>query len=170
MRDAASGIGGRDRLMEDSRGLLWRRDGFGVKRNVAEQQIGLGRLKEVDAVQFARHVARERENRRMIAARFIKAGDEMRAAWAGRAGAYSQPACELSLAGSGEHRSFLVADADPFDAASANCVGERIERVTDQSENVLDTDLLEHVDQNVCDCLGHLQLLSASLYDSAEDP
>jgi hypothetical protein len=44
----------------------------------------------------------------------------------------------------------------------ANCVGERIKRVTNQSENVLDPDLFEHANQKTCDGLGHPRLLLRS--------
>jgi hypothetical protein len=159
MGDAAAGIGGRNRLMNDGRRLR-RRKWFRIERDVAEQQIGLGGLDEVGAVHLARHVARERQDRRVVAARFIEAGDQMRAAGAGGAGADREPAGKLGLAGGGKRRAFLVADADPFDVAAANRVGERIERVADQSENVLDPDLLEHADQYVRDRLGHLRLLN----------
>src|SRR5260370_909531 len=131
-----------------------------VKRDVAEQQVGLGRLDEVGTLQLARHVAREREDRRMVAARFIEAGDEMRAAGTGRTGTYGEAAGELGLAGGGERRAFLVADADPRDVAAANRIGERIERVADQSEDVLDPDLFKHANQDACYRLGHLRLLA----------
>ena len=159
MGDAASRIGGRDRLMNDGRRLRRGGNGFGVERNVAEQQIRLGRLDEVGAVHLARHVAGQRQNRRVIAARLIEAGDEMSAAGPGRAGADPEPAGKLGLAGGGERRSLLVADADPFDIAAADRVGERIERVADQCENMLDSNLLEHADQDVRDCPGHMCLL-----------
>jgi hypothetical protein len=42
-----------------------------------------------------------------------------------------------------------VADADPFDFAVANSVGERIERVANEAEYVRDANLLEHVDQSI---------------------
>ena len=48
-----------------------------------------------------------------------------------------------------------MADADPFDVAAANGVGERIQRVADQSENVLDPDLLERADQDIRNRPGH---------------
>src|SRR5713226_2185058 len=67
---------------------------------------------------------------------------------------------ELGLAGGGERRAFLVADADPFDVAAANRIGERIERVADQSEDVLDPDLFEHANQDACYRLGHRRLLA----------
>src|SRR4029077_9113768 len=118
MRDAAPGISGGDRLMENRRCLLRRGDGLSVNRNIAEQEIRLGRLEEVGAAQFAWHVAGERENRRMITARLIEASDQVRAARTGRAGAYPKPARELGLAGGGECRALLMADADPFDATA----------------------------------------------------
>ena len=63
----------------------------------------------------------------MIAAGFIKAGDEMSAARAGCARADREPAGQLGLAGSGQRGSLLVADADPFNVAAANRIRERIE-------------------------------------------
>jgi hypothetical protein len=87
-----------------------------------------------------------------------KTRDTMRAAGAGRAGAYRQPAGELGPAGCGEGCSFLVADADPFDFASADGIGERIERVADQSEDMFDPNLLENTNEHVCDRFGHRHL------------
>jgi hypothetical protein len=83
----------------------------------------------------------------------------MSAAWAGRTGADRKPARELGLAGGSERCAFLVADADPFNVAAANRIGEWIERVADQSEDMLDSDLFERADQKVRYCLGHLRLL-----------
>ena len=91
----------------------------------------------------------------MIAARFIEAGNEMGAAWTGRTATYREPSGELGLARSGKRGAFFVANADPLDVAAANRVGERIKRVADQSENVLDSDLLERADQNIRHCLRH---------------
>jgi hypothetical protein len=98
----------------------------------------------------------------VIAARLIETGDEMRAAGAGGAGAHRKPAGKLGLTGGRKRRAFLVTDADPLDVASPNRVGERIERIADQSENMLDTDLPEHIDQYVRHRLGHLRLLQFS--------
>ena len=80
----------------------------------------------------------------MVAACFVEAGDEMGAAWTGRTGTHSEAARELRLARCGECRPFLVANADPFNVAAANRIGKWIERVADQCENVLDSDLFEH--------------------------
>src|SRR5712672_4024678 len=108
----------------------------------------------------ARHVAREREDRRVVAARFIEASDEMRAAGTGRTSTYGQAAGELGLAGGRERRAVFVTDADPFYVAAANRVSQRIKRVANQCENVLDSDLFEHADQDVCYRLGHPRLLA----------
>ena len=83
MRDAAAGIGGGDGLMDDGRRLRGRGNGLGIERDITEQHVGICRLKIVDTLQLARHVAGERKNRRVIATCFIKAGDEMRAAGSG---------------------------------------------------------------------------------------
>ena len=79
----------------------------------------------------------------------------MRAAGTGGAGAHRELAGELGLAGGGQRRSFLMADADPFDAASPDRVGERVRGVADQSENMPDSDLFEHPDQEVGNRLRH---------------
>ncbi len=52
-----------------------------------------------------------------------------------------------SIASGGERPALFVPHADPFDLAVANRVGERVERTTDQTENVPDADLLEDADQ-----------------------
>ena len=98
-------------------------------------------------LQLARHLAGERQHRRVVAARLVEPGDQMGAARAGRAGADAEPAGELGLAGGGQRRAFLMTDADPFDLAAPDRVGERIERVADQSEDMFDADLLEHANQ-----------------------
>jgi hypothetical protein len=49
--------------------------------------------------------------------------------------------------------------ADPFDLASSNRVGERIQGVADQSKYMLDPDLFEHAHHNLSYCLGHLPFL-----------
>jgi len=84
----------------------------------------------------------------------------MRAAGTGRTSTYGQAAGELGLAGGRERRAFFVTDADPFYVAAANRVSQRIKRVANQCENVLDSDLFEHADQDVCYRLGHPRLLA----------
>src|SRR5580700_3703663 len=83
----------------------------------------------------------------------------MRAAGARGAGANPEPAGKLGLPGGGKGCAFLVADADPFYIAAADRVGERVERVADQSEDMLDPELLERADENVRNRLRHLCLL-----------
>jgi len=147
MRDARSGIGGRDRLMNDCRRLRRRRDGFGVERYVAKQEIGFGGLDEIGAVHLPRHVAGQRQHGCVVAARFVEACDQMVAAGAGGAGANPELAGELGLTGGGQRRPFLVADTDPFDLASPHSIGQRIEGIADQAEYLSDADLFEHADQ-----------------------
>src|SRR6202022_3569151 len=93
------------------------------------------------------HVAGQREHGCVVAARFIKPRHQVVAARAGGAGAYPKPAGELGLAGGGQCRAFLVTDADPFDLASPYRVGQRIEGIPDQSEDMPDTDLFDHAAQ-----------------------
>src|SRR5271169_4335100 len=42
-------------------------------------------------------------------------------------------------------------------------IGQRIERVADQSKNLLDADALKHTDQGLRDCLSHVFLLCGSM-------
>jgi hypothetical protein len=46
-----------------------------------------------------------------------------------------------------------MADADPFNFAVANGVGDRIKRIADKPEYLPDTNLFEHVDQSTGDSL-----------------
>jgi hypothetical protein len=46
-----------------------------------------------------------------------------------------------------------------FDALSESGQANGLCLQRDQSEDTLDSDLLEHIDQGVRDCLGHLHLL-----------
>jgi hypothetical protein len=79
---------------------------------------------------------------------------------AGRAGTDCEATAQLGLAGHSECRSFLVADTDPLDLAASDGVGKRVERVADQAEYLLDPAQFKHADQNVCNCLCHLSLLT----------
>ena len=65
----------------------------------------------------------------MVATGLIEAGDEMGAAGPGRSATDAEPTGELCLARGRERGPFFVADADPFDLAVADSVGERIKRV-----------------------------------------
>ena len=65
----------------------------------------------------------------------------MRAPGSGCSGTDSKPAGQLGLAGGRERRSLLVPDADPFDLAAADGVGEGIKQIPDQPKNMFDADL-----------------------------
>jgi hypothetical protein len=67
----------------------------------------------------------------MIAARFIKAGDEVRGARPCRAATHPEPAGQLCLSGSRKRPAFLVAYTNPLDAAAANAISQWIKRVAD---------------------------------------
>ena len=84
----------------------------------------------------------------------------MGAAGTGGAGADREAAGELGLTGGGQRRALLVADADPFDVAASNRVGERIERIADQAEDLPDADLLERSDQHIRNRSRHPRLLT----------
>ena len=84
----------------------------------------------------------------------------MRAAGTGGSGADGEPSGELGLTGGGERRPLLVADADPFDAAAPNRVGEGIERIADETEDMPDADLLKRSNQHIRNSSRHPRLLT----------
>ena len=94
----------------------------------------------------------------MVARGFVKPGDQMGAAWPRGAGADRETAGELGLTRRRQSRAFFMANANPFDGRAAQGIGQRIERVADQSENLLDADALERADQGVRDRLSHASL------------
>src|SRR5215470_17836879 len=108
MCNAAARVGSRDRLMNECRRLRCGGNSFGIERDIAEQQIRLGRLEKVDAAHLAHHVAGKSKDRRMVAGCFIKSSDKVRAARTGRACADAQAAGQLRLSRSGECRSLLM--------------------------------------------------------------
>src|SRR5262249_58631684 len=126
MGNAASAIGCGDSLMNDGRCLRRRRNRFGVERNVAKQQIGFGGLNKIGPVRFSRHVAGDREYRRVISGRFVETGDKVRASWAGGAAADAELTRQLSLAGGCECAAFFMTNTNPFNPPPAHGVGERI--------------------------------------------
>jgi len=148
MSDATTRVGCCDRLVNCAWRLLWGSDCFRIERDVAAKKIWLCRLEEVDPLHLARHVTGESQNGRMVAAGFIEAGNQMRAAGTRGAGTHREVAGKLGLAGGGQRRSFLMTDTNPFDIASTERVGERIQRVADQSKYLLDPGLFEHTDQD----------------------
>ena len=89
----------------------------------------------------------------MIATCFIEAGDEMGAAGPGCSATDAEPTGELCLARGRERRPFLMADADPFNFAVANSVGEWIKRVANKTKYLPDANLFENVDQSASHCL-----------------
>jgi hypothetical protein len=52
-----------------------------------------------------------------------------------------------------ERRAFLVTDADPFNFALAHDVADRIKRIANETEYVLDANFFEHIDQDTGYCL-----------------
>ena len=75
----------------------------------------------------------------------------MGAAGAGGAGADGEASAELGLTRGRQRGPFLVADADPFDATSTDRIGEGIERIADETEDMPDADLLKCSNQHIRD-------------------
>src|SRR5262245_14110785 len=96
----------------------------------------------------------------MVTGCLIKACNKVRAAGTGRARAYTEAAGQFGLSCSGECRALLMPHPDPLYLAAADRITQRIEGITNQAEDLLNTDLFEHADQDVCYHLSHLWLLS----------
>src|SRR5262245_50570625 len=156
MCNAAAGVGSRYRLMNDCRRLRRGGNGFGIEADIAEEQIWLGHLNIVDPAQLARHVAGKRKDRGMVTGCFIQAGDKVRAARTGGPRAHAEATGQFGLPRRSECCSLLMPNADPFYRAAANRVAERIERITDETEDLPNPDLFEHADQDVRYHLSHL--------------
>src|ERR1700729_1255398 len=95
----------------------------------------------------------------MVATCLIKTGHQMRASGTCGPGTYRKSASQLGLTGGSERSSLLMAHADPLDFAFSNRVGNRIQRVTDQSEYLFNARLCKHVHQDLSNRLGHFSLL-----------
>ena len=96
----------------------------------------------------------------MVARGFIEAGYQMRAAGTGRTGADGEAPGEFRLTSGGQRRPLLVADADPIDAAASYRVGERVERIADETEDMPDADLLKRSNQHIRNGSRHPRLLT----------
>ncbi len=79
------------------------------------------------------------------------------------AGADRKTAGELGLTRRRERRTLFMANTNPFDGGGSHGIGQRVERVADQSKNLLDADVLKHTHQRLRDCLGHVFLLCGSV-------
>src|SRR5262249_62265845 len=159
MGNTGTRVGRYDRLMND-RGRLGRgRNGFGIEGDIAEQQMRLGRLEIVDSAQLGHHVAGKSKDRRVVARRFIKTGDKVRAPGTGRACTDPEATSQLGLSSSGERCSLLMPNADPFYLAAANRVAQRVQRIADQAEDLPNADLFQHGDEDVRYHLSHWSLL-----------
>ena len=123
-----------DGLLEQPGQLLGARDRAAEDRHVAEQRVVVDLLEEVAAQLGERHLAAQREHRRVRLLGVVEAVEQVDRAGADRAHADAERARELRLRGRGERAGLLVADADPLHPVlAADGVGDRVERVTDDA-------------------------------------
>jgi hypothetical protein len=70
--------------------------------------------------------------------------------------AYRQFACQLCFGASGESGSLFVTDMNPLDLATAvQSVDYRVETVTHEPINTLDTGFGQNLNQCICNSSGH---------------
>src|SRR5450756_2475643 len=106
---------------------------------LAEELVRMGLL-EVARPDFrARDLRRDREHGRIAPVRVEEAVDEVEVAGTAAPGARRQSPGQLRLRASGEGARLLVAHVHPGEfPASANCVRERIQAVTDDAIDAFD--------------------------------
>src|SRR6266403_3745902 len=86
--------------------------------------------------------------------------DEVQVARAATSGADRETTCDMRVPAGGERGDFLVPDMQPLHAAmAAQCIGEAIEAVANDSIDTLDTGGGEGFDHLVCNSACHDILL-----------
>src|SRR5262249_62152367 len=96
----------------------------------------------------------------MVTGCLIKACNKVRAAGTCRARADAEAAGQFGLSCSGECRTLLMPHPDPLYLAAADRITQRIEGITNQADDLLNTDLFAHAHKDVCYHFSHLGLLS----------
>ena len=141
-----------DRGVHGARGLRGRGDELVVHRALFEDAVRV-RLLEVGGADLdARDVRGNGQDGRARAVRVVQAVDEVQVAWAARARAHGELACELSLGRSRERRRLLVAHVNPVDAALLGAAGfahgvdDWVEGIADNAVDPMDSrvDELSH--------------------------
>ena len=94
----------------------------------------------------------------MVPTGFIKACNQMRATRTRCTSADREAARKLGLTGSCKRRTLFMANADPFNLASSDGIGQRIEGIADQSKDLLDTYLVERGDEDIRNRFRHVHL------------
>jgi hypothetical protein len=166
-RDAARAVRGGDRFVDLRRRRVGGGDRGGVDAGVAERLHVVGRLQVVDAGHRRRNVAGNRQHRRMVVARFVEAGEQMRRARPGRSGADAETSADLGLTGRRQSRALLVAHAEPANPFFApDRVGERVQRVADDAEHLADSGLDQGIDEQLPDGLRHVSSTASAVPDA----
>ena len=78
----------------------------------------------------------------MVACSLVETRNQVGAAWPRRSGAHREATGELGLVGRGQGSTLLVPDAHPLYSALPDGIAQRVQRIPDKAENLLDSNLL----------------------------
>ena len=91
----------------------------------------------------------------MVACSLVETRNQVGAAWPRRSGAHREATGELGLAGRGQGSTLLVPDAHPLYSALPDGIAQRVQRIPDKAENLLDSNLFENGNKGLCDGTRH---------------
>ena len=92
----------------------------------------------------------------MVARSLLKARDEVRATRPRGSGTHGKAARQLGLTGRGQRGALFVPYAHPLDLALPDGIAQRVQQVADQAEDLLYANLLEDINEGLCDGTRHL--------------
>lgn len=157
--DPAAGDGGPDGGFERARHLVRGGDGGPVNGHVAEEQVVVDLLEVVAADLGEGNLAADREDGCTALGCVVQTVEQVHGARSDRAHAHPEGAGELSPGARREGRGLLVPASDPLQAVGgADGLGQRVQRVPDDAEDVPDAQFLECVDDDPGDGACHVDL------------
>ena len=126
-------------MVQDNTALLSGIDHLAITRALLEDCLWVGLLEELGADLAGWNMGSQCQNLGAVAVGVIQALDEVSVARTAGCSTYCQLAGGQGICLSGEGCSLLIADVNPLDGGATNCIHNRIQRVTDQAINALDT-------------------------------
>lgn len=145
---------------EHARHLVRRGDGGAVHGHVAEEQVVVHFLEVLAADLGEGHLTADRQDRRPALGRVVESVEQVYRARSDGSHADPEGSRELRLCSRGEGRGLFVPTAHPAQLLrGADGVGQRVQGVSDDAEDVPDAQLLESVDDHLGDSACHGNVL-----------
>ena len=143
--NAIAGHAGLDGVVQDNAALLSGVDHLAVARALLEDCLWVGLLEELGADLAGWDVGSQCQHLSAVAVGIVQALDQVGIARAAGCGTYSQLAGGQGICLGSEGCCFLVADVNPLDGGATNGIHDRVQGVTDEAINALDTLLFQGV-------------------------